>query len=96
MTRATARYAAAEGFEEARDIVLGRCAMCHAAEPGWDGIAAAPKGVVLETDAQIAAAARDIFLQSAASNAMPPANLSWMEAEERAAIARWYRAAAGG
>ncbi|HRL04514.1 MAG TPA: peptidylprolyl isomerase, partial [Gemmiger formicilis] len=33
----------------------GRCAMCHAKEPGWEGIVTPPKGVMLETDAQIAA-----------------------------------------
>ena len=30
-----------------------RCSMCHAAEPVWDGIPAAPKGVLLDTDDQI-------------------------------------------
>ena len=43
------RFAAAEGFEEAHDIVIGRCSMCHAREPVWDGIRWAPKGVYLET-----------------------------------------------
>ena len=38
----------------------------------------------------------DIYLQAGRSHAMPPANLSYMEAEERAAIAAWYRAAIGG
>ena len=27
------------------EIVMGRCSMCHAAEPVWAGIAIAPKGV---------------------------------------------------
>ena len=86
-------FAAAEGFDEVRDIVLGRCSMCHAREPGWDGIRRAPKGMLLETGPEILAAAREIYLQSGASRAMPPANVSYMEAEERAAIRRWYRAA---
>ncbi|MBM3613492.1 MAG: urate hydroxylase PuuD, partial [Alphaproteobacteria bacterium] len=58
---AEARFAAAEGFAEAREIVLGRCAMCHAVEPVWDGLNRAPKGVVLETDADIARHAREIY-----------------------------------
>ncbi len=87
------RYAEAEGFEQVTDIVLGRCSMCHAAEPGWDGILWAPKGVRLETPAQIAAEAHRIYLHSGVSEAMPPANLTWMEPEERAAIVAWYRAA---
>ena len=40
--------------------------------------------------------ARAVYLQSAVSHAMPPANLSYMEADERAAIAAWYRDATGG
>ncbi len=88
-----ARFIEAEGFEEVTDIVLGRCSMCHAAEPFWDGILWPPKGVRLETEAQIAAQAQAIYLQSGLSHAMPPANVSWMEDEERAAIVEWYRGA---
>ncbi|MEO1679776.1 MAG: urate hydroxylase PuuD [Pseudomonadota bacterium] len=87
-----APVAEAEGFDEARDIVLGRCSMCHAAEPVWAGIRWPPKGVMLETDAQIAAQARDIYLQSGISHAMPPANLTLISDEERAALRSWYRA----
>jgi uncharacterized membrane protein len=86
-------YASAEGFEEVVGIVQGRCSMCHAAEPGWDGIHWPPKGVVLETEAQIAHQARRIYLQSGVSHAMPPGNLSYMEPAERAAIVRWFRGA---
>ncbi|MEL6217848.1 MAG: urate hydroxylase PuuD [Pseudomonadota bacterium] len=84
---------AASSFEGVRDIVLGRCSMCHAAEPYWDGIHSAPKAVMLETDAQIAAHARDIYLQAGVSRAMPPGNLTYMEPEERASIVSWYHAA---
>ncbi|MBV2359180.1 urate hydroxylase PuuD [Thalassococcus sp. CAU 1522] len=90
------RFAQADGFAEVTDIVLGRCSMCHAAEPAWDGLHWAPKGVHLETEAQIAHHAREIYLQSGLSHAMPPANLSWMEQTERAAIRDWYRSASGG
>jgi uncharacterized membrane protein len=93
---AEARFAAAEGFAEAREIVLGRCAMCHAVEPVWDGLNRAPKGVVLETDTDIARHAREIYLQAGVSHAMPPGNLTWMEPGERAQIVRWYRAGASG
>ena len=89
-----ARFAAADGFEDVQDIVLGRCSMCHAAAPGWPGIARAPKHVMLETPAQIAAQARGIYVQAALSHAMPPANVSWMDAAERRAIAQWYQSAA--
>ncbi len=90
------RFASADGFDDVQDIVLGRCSMCHAAEPNWDGLHWAPKGVVLETEAQIARQARAIYLQSGLSHAMPPANLSYMEEHERAAIRTWYAEATGG
>ncbi len=87
------RFAAAEGFGEVRDIVLGRCSMCHAEEPVWAGLHWPPKGVALETDAQIAAEAERIYLQAGLTRAMPPGNLSYMEPGERAAIVSWYRGA---
>ncbi len=89
------RYAAAEGFTDAQDIILGRCSMCHAAEPGFEGIHWAPKGVLLETPEQIANAARRIYIQSGVTHAMPPANVSFMEPEERLKIVAWVRAAEG-
>ncbi len=90
------RFAQAEGFSQAHDIVLGRCSMCHAREPFWDGIRYAPKGVLLETEADVARHAREIFLQAGVTHAMPPANLSYIEDAERAALVRWYRAAVNG
>ena len=86
-------YASATGFDDVVGIVQGRCSMCHAATPVWDGIHWAPKGVVLETPAQIASQARRIYLQAGLSHAMPPANLSYMEPAERQAIVDWYRSA---
>ena len=93
MSATAERFAAAEGFEDVYDIVLGRCSMCHAVETGYDGVPHAPKGVVLETEAQVAEYARDIYLQAGRSVAMPPANVSWMEPEERQTIVRWYQGA---
>jgi uncharacterized membrane protein len=89
------QFAAAEGFDDVTDIVMGRCSMCHAAEPGWDGVHWAPKGVMLETPEQVAFHARQIYLQAGVSHAMPPANLSYIEPEERAAIVRWFEGASG-
>jgi uncharacterized membrane protein len=87
------RFAQAEGFDQVHDIVLGRCSMCHAAEPTWDGMLWPPKGVRLETEHQVAIAAKQIYLQSGLTHAMPPANLSYMRPEERAQIVAWYEAA---
>ena len=93
MTRFEETFAQVPGFEQARDIVMGRCSMCHAREPVWEGIHHAPKGVLLETDAEIARNARSIYLQAGVTHAMPPANVTYVEPEERAAIVDWYRAA---
>ncbi|MCU0855642.1 MAG: urate hydroxylase PuuD [Rhodobacteraceae bacterium] len=95
MTPGERVFAEAEGFEDVHSIVLGRCSMCHAREPNWEGLRWAPKGVYLELEQDIAREARAIYLQSGASHAMPPGNRTWMEPEERAAIVRWYRAATG-
>lgn len=86
-------FAQTEGFEEVQDIVLGRCSMCHSRDPGYDGIHRAPKNVLLETAPEILAAARQVYLQAGITTAMPPANVSFIEPQERAAIAKWYRAA---
>lgn len=93
MSREALVYASAPGFEEVVGIVQGRCSMCHAAEPGWEGLHWPPKGVVLETEAEIAHEARRIYLQAGVTHAMPPGNLSFIEPEERAAIVKWFRGA---
>jgi uncharacterized membrane protein len=89
-------YASAQGFDDVVGIVQGRCSMCHAAEPGWEGIVWPPKNVVLETPAQIAHEARRIYVQAGITHAMPPANLSYIEPEERAKIVEWFRSAQAG
>jgi len=96
MGPAATRFANADGFSEVNDIVLGRCSMCHAAEPSWQGMAWPPKGIRLETREQIATEARRIYLHAGLSSAMPPANLSYMEDSERAQIVAWYQNAIGG
>jgi uncharacterized membrane protein len=95
LPQAAQRFAQAEGFDEVTGIVLGRCSMCHAAEPNWEGMLWPPKGVVLETTGQVAHEARRIYLQAGISHAMPPGNLSYIEPQERQAIVAWYRAAVG-
>ena len=91
-----ARFASAANFETVRDTIQGRCSMCHAQEPVWEGIVTAPKGVLLETDAQIARYAREIYIQAGRTNAMPPANVSQIEIEERKLLVQWYEEAVSG
>ncbi|MEZ0000200.1 urate hydroxylase PuuD [Sinorhizobium fredii] len=84
---------AAADFSKVRDTVLGRCSMCHAREPGWEGIIVPPKGVVLESDGDIVEHAREIYLQAGRSHAMPPANVTGITEEERQVLASWYETA---
>ena len=96
LTTAQARLIEDPHFDDVRNIVLGRCSMCHAETPGWPGIATAPRRIVLETDAQIARTARDILTQAGLTDAMPPANVSFMEPAERAVIRAWIDSAGRG
>ncbi len=86
-------FVASAHFPAVRDTVLGRCAMCHAVEPSYEGIHAAPKNVVLESDAEIANHAREIYLQAGRSHAMPPGNVTQISPKERALLAAWFEEA---
>ena len=57
------------------------CAM--PTEPVWDGIPAAPKGVLLDSDEQIRLHAPLIDIVAVRSNAMPPGNITEMTNDER-------------
>ncbi|MEM7021014.1 MAG: urate hydroxylase PuuD [Pseudomonadota bacterium] len=81
-------------FADVESIVLSRCSMCHAAEPLWPGMTMPPKGVILDHPELIRLQAREIYLQSAATDAMPPANITELEPEERGMLAAWYEAGA--
>ncbi|MEL6573492.1 MAG: urate hydroxylase PuuD [Pseudomonadota bacterium] len=93
LTHEGERFAAADGFAEAHRIIQGRCSMCHAKEPYWGTLMIPPKGVVLESEAEVANAARRIYTQAAISHAMPPGNLTDMTEAERAVIVAWVRGA---
>lgn len=96
MTPSQQSFVSAEAFPKVRDTILGRCSMCHAKEPAWDGIITAPKGVILETDREIASHAREIYLQAGRSHAMPPANITAVSDEERRMLAAWYETSVKG
>ncbi|KQQ71264.1 cysteine desulfurase [Rhizobium sp. Leaf321] len=93
MTPIQQTFASDTHFVAARNVVQGRCSMCHAAEPVWEGITFTPKSVKLETDAEIAAHAREIYIQAGRSHAMPPGNVSAITPEERRLLVAWYESA---
>ncbi len=96
VSKRTEQFMAAPGFEQASITVQGRCAMCHAEEPTWEGMIVPPNGVILQTEEQIARYAREIYLQSGRSHAMPPGNVSGITKDERKGLVRWYEAAISG
>ena len=85
----SARTPAPVSFAEVNSIVSSRCSMCHAAEPVWDGIAEAPKGVMLDTPERVALHIHQVGLQAGLSNAMPPGNVTEITPEERQVLANW-------
>jgi uncharacterized membrane protein len=86
-------FLTAAHFPAVRDVIMGRCSMCHTAEPVYEGVLEAPKGVRLDTDAAIANHAEQIAIQAGFSAAMPPGNVSEITPSERALIVTWYREA---
>jgi uncharacterized membrane protein len=86
-------FLTAAHFPAVRDVIMGRCSMCHTAEPVYEGVLEAPKGVHLDTDAAIANHAEQIAIQAGFSTAMPPGNVSEITPSERALIVTWYREA---
>jgi uncharacterized membrane protein len=85
------KFASAAGFEDVYDTIVGNCSMCHAREPFWNNMQWAPKGVYLETPADVARYADQIYLHAGVSRAMPPPNAIQMDDEARAKIVAWVR-----
>jgi len=77
-------------FDMVRPVILERCTICHSASPTHIAFPAAPSGVLLDTDEQILAEAERIHQQTVVLKAMPIANLTEMNNEERALIEAWY------
>jgi uncharacterized membrane protein len=76
-------------FTEVRSIVDARCVACHAAQPKQEGFAQPPKGIVLETNDQVAANAAKIA-ETVGNRYMPIGNLTQMTDRERAIVSAWY------
>ncbi len=94
-SRAAEPFLASSDFAAVSLVVQTRCAMCHSAVPGYEGMGEPPKNVILENDIAVANHARDIALQAGYSNAMPPGNITDMTTAERALIVAWYRQGSG-
>ena len=80
---------AAVPFVRVSAVVEQRCATCHSVQPTDDSFSTAPKGVVLDTPAQIKARSAAIEEQAVETKAMPLGNVTQMTEEERVLLGRW-------
>jgi uncharacterized membrane protein len=74
-------------FAQVARIVEERCAACHSDRP--TRVDAAPKGLVLDTPAEIKAQAEAIDRQTVQTKAMPLGNVTAMTQAEREVLGRW-------
>ncbi|SDL55603.1 Uncharacterized membrane protein [Modicisalibacter muralis] len=86
---ATAQASEQVAFSEVEQVVVERCAGCHAAEPSFGGFASAPAGVRLDSAELIRQHIADIGRVSVQSQYMPLGNVTQMTEEERALIGSW-------
>jgi uncharacterized membrane protein len=84
-----AASAATVPFARVRAIVEQRCVPCHSAHPSR--VAVAPKGVELDTPAEIAARAAQIEQVAVTTKRMPIGNVTGMTQAERDALGAWIR-----
>lgn len=76
-------------FVKVQEIVNDHCVSCHAAKPTNEDFDAPPKGVKLETDAQIVRERHRIKQQVVDTDTMPLGNMSEMTEAERQLLGRW-------
>lgn len=91
---AMAANAAIEGrepiaFNAIEQVIVERCAGCHAAEPSFGGFASAPAGVRLDSAELIRQHIADIGRVAVQSQYMPLGNVTQMTEDERALIGSW-------
>ena len=77
-------------FSDVKRVIEAKCAVCHAAQPTFQGFNAPPKNVMLETADQIRLLAQQINQQTVVAKAMPPGNLTQLSNDERALIGTWF------
>jgi uncharacterized membrane protein len=78
-------------FEDVQAIVQRRCTVCHSAAPAIRTFGVAPGGISFDRAEDIRRLADRIELRAVTTRTMPPANLTFMSDDERAALARWLR-----
>ncbi|HEX6957511.1 MAG TPA: urate hydroxylase PuuD [Ferrovibrio sp.] len=82
------------GIADVQRIAAARCTPCHAARPTYEGIAEAPKGVMLETPQELRRYAALINQMAVRTETMPPGNVTEITDEERQQLGAWIAAGA--
>ena len=81
-------HTATERFAKVQSILQRRCVSCHAAQPSFAGLAAPPKGVLLDTPEHILT--HTVAMQTQlVTRVMPVGNLTQMTDAERAEVLAW-------
>lgn len=76
-------------FSQAHAVIQKRCTVCHSADAADRTFGAAPAGVAFDTPEQIRARLDRIRFRAVETQTMPPANKTYMTAEERVLLGRW-------
>jgi uncharacterized membrane protein len=84
----------AADYPAVQKVFEARCVTCHSSHPTHEGITAAPKGVLFDTQQEIVANARRAYEQVVVTKAMPLGNVTGMTDAERDLIGRWFRSGA--
>ena len=84
----------AADFGSVQQVFVARCVTCHSAHPTREGITAAPKGVLFDTQQEIVINARRAYEQAVVTKAMPLGNVTGITEAERDLIGRWVRSGA--
>jgi uncharacterized membrane protein len=78
-------------FEEARAVIVKRCAVCHSTSPADRSFGVAPGGVTFDTAEQIQELAPRIRVRAVETRTMPPENKTNLTDAEREMLSRWAR-----
>ena len=76
-------------FEQANAVIQKRCTVCHSADAADRTFGVAPAGVAFDTPEQIRSRMDRIRARAVETLTMPPANKTFITAEERAILGRW-------
>jgi uncharacterized membrane protein len=76
-------------FAQAHAVIQKRCTVCHSTDAADRTFGPAPAGVAFDTPEQIRARLERIRFRAVETQTMPPANKTYMTAEERVLLGRW-------